>query len=183
MTFRRRSASSRSSTHSAPGGAGSIPQINRINALLDRRIINSLLAKSFNRLRKIGNEAVHKEYVIPEKLAPVAGKKFVVRVKRHDELTGAQQAEEAAEDTLITQARTAAAAAPKVHPDLRRNRSLRASRARPLTEAETRELIDEQLRAVGWEAERLKPERRGQRLPVKGKNALPPVLDSRDFFV
>lgn len=43
------------------GNVSDIPQASRINALYDSRIINGLLAKSFTRLRKIGNEAVHED--------------------------------------------------------------------------------------------------------------------------
>ncbi len=173
------------------GSVSDIPQVNRINALYDNRIINGLLAKSFTRLRKIGNEAVHedldssvlveellpisyslcfwfaetygakenhipKEYHLPGELAPVAKKKVIIKIKRPKDFTAQEKSEEASEDRLIALAKEAAAAAPKVKIELRRNRSLKANRARPLTEAETRELVDEQLRAVGWECDTTK---------------------------
>ena len=169
-------------------GIGGIPQATRINVLYDRRIINGQLAKSFTRLRKIGNEAVHedldsstlaeellpvsyslclwfagtygtatnpeyREYVSPKNLAPAPKKKFIVKIKRPQEFTPAQKTEEETENKLIELAKEAASAAPKVKIELRRNRSYKANRARPLTEAETRELIDEQLRQVGWECD------------------------------
>ena len=43
------------------GTISAIPQATRINVLQDNGIINNLLAKSFTRLRKIGNEAVHED--------------------------------------------------------------------------------------------------------------------------
>ncbi|MBR4824153.1 MAG: type I restriction-modification system endonuclease [Spirochaetaceae bacterium] len=170
------------------GSVSGIPQASRINALQDYGIINKLLAKSFTRLRKIGNEAVHedldssilveellpisyslcfwfaetygtkenqasKEYTAPKNLAPIAKKKVIIRVKRPQDFTVQEKTEEENENKLIEIAKEAAAAAPKVKIELRRNRSFKANRARPLTEAETRELIDEQLRSVGWECD------------------------------
>ena len=43
------------------GNISDISQLTRINSLQDNGIINNLLAKSFTRLRKIGNEAVHED--------------------------------------------------------------------------------------------------------------------------
>lgn len=163
-------------------------QLTRINALYDRGIINKMLAKSFTRIRKMGNEAVHedldstvlvrellpttyslclwfagtygddknpqyKEYITPEKLNAVAKKRFVVKVKRPAEFTPEQKKDDELENKLIDQAISVASQAPKVQIAERRNRSYKANRARPLTEAETRELIDEQLRSVGWECD------------------------------
>ena len=163
------------------GNISDISQLTRINYLQDNGIINNLLAKSFTRLRKIGNEAVHedldssilveqllpisyslcfwfaetygskenqasKEYVLPKDLAPVAKKKVIIKLKQPKDFTAQEQTEEESENKLIEIAKETAAAAPKIKIELRRNRSFKANRARPLTEAETRELIDEQLR-------------------------------------
>ena len=170
------------------GTVSGIPQATRINVLQDYGIINKLLAKSFTRLRKIGNEAVHedldsavlveqllpisyslcfwfaetygskdnqalKEYVTPKNLAPVAKKKVIVKIKRPQDFTAQEKTEEENEDKLIELAKETAATSPRVKIEMRRNRSFKANRARPLTEAETRELIDEQLRQVGWECD------------------------------
>ena len=170
------------------GNISDISQLTRINSLQDNGIINNLLAKSFTRLRKIGNEAVHedldssilveqllpisyslcfwfaetygskenqasKEYVLPKDLAPVAKKKVIIKLKQPKDFTAQEQTEEESENKLIEIAKETAAAAPKIKIELRRNRSFKANRARPLTEAETRELIDEQLRKVGWECD------------------------------
>lgn len=166
----------------------SIPQSTRIRSLRDHHIIDSVLANSFHKLRKIGNEAVHedldssilvkellplsysiclwfagtygsnknpeyKEYVLPEKLNAIAKKKFIVKLKKPVDFTPEQKIDDDSENELITQATTIAAQAPKVQIVERKNRSLKANRSRPLTEAETRELIDEQLRQVGWECD------------------------------
>ncbi len=188
------------------GNISDIPQVTRINTLYDSRIINGLLAKSFTRLRKIGNEAVHedldssvlveellpisyslcfwfaetygtkenvanREYVLPKNLAPVAKKKVIIKIKRPQEFTAEQKKEDDSENKLIEIAKETAASAPKIKIELRRNRSFKANRARPLTEAETRDLIDEQLRAVGWEADSktLNAKTNGTR-PQKGHN-------------
>ena len=170
------------------GNISDISQLTRINSLQDNGIINNLLAKSFTRLHKIGNEAVHedldssilveqllpisyslcfwfaetygskenqasKEYVLPKDLAPVAKKKVIIKLKQPKDFTAQEQTEEESENKLIEIAKETAAAAPKIKIELRRNRSFKANRARPLTEAETRELIDEQLRKVGWECD------------------------------
>lgn len=170
------------------GNINDIDQFTRINTLQDYGIINSLLAKSFTRLRKIGNEAVHqdldssvlvkellpisysiclwfagtygtnknpeyKEYVLPEKLNAVAKKKVIIRIKKPLDFTPAQKQDDDAENQLIAEAGVVAQNAPKVQITERKTRSLKANRSRPLTEAETRELIDEQLRKVGWECD------------------------------
>ncbi len=160
------------------GNVNDVSQVTRINTLEDYGIINHLLAKSFTRLRKIGNEAVHedldssvlveellpisyslcfwfaetygtkenaanKEYVPPKNLTSIAKKKVVVKVKKPQEFTAEQKKEDDSENKLIELAKEAAASAPKIKLELRRNRSFKANRARPLTEAETRELIDD----------------------------------------
>ena len=86
-------------------------------------------------------------------MAPVAKKKVIIKLKQPKDFTAQEQTEEESENKLIEIAKETAAAAPKIKIELRRNRSFKANRARPLTEAETRELIDEQLRKVGWECD------------------------------
>ncbi len=170
------------------GNISDVSQLSRINTLQDYGIINSLLARSFTKLRKIGNEAVHedlnssvlvkellpisysiclwfagtygasknpeyKEYVAPEKLNELAKKKFIIQIKDRVELSPEQKLEDENEDYLITQAGKEAQRTPKIQLSERKNRSYKANRSRPLTEAETRELIDEQLRKVGWECD------------------------------
>ena len=93
------------------------------------------------------------KYVLPKDLAPVAKKKVIIKLKQPKDFTAQEQTEEESENKLIESAKETAAAAPKIKIELRRNRSFKANRARPLTEAETRELIDEQLRKVGWECD------------------------------
>ena len=78
--------------------------------------------------------------------------------------------QEAGEEILIKEAELAAAAAPVVPAEKRRKLSRQAAGRMEMSEAETRYLIDEELRKVGWEAdtERLRYSL-GTR-PQKGKN-------------
>ncbi|MCM1376814.1 MAG: type I restriction-modification system endonuclease, partial [Muribaculum sp.] len=81
-----------------------------------------------------------------------------------------RQAEIAREEQMIAQAQAAAAAAPAVELEARRQQSGRAAGRRSKSEAETRYLIDEQLRKVGWEADtELLRYSKGTR-PAKGRN-------------
>lgn len=64
-----------------------------------------------------------------------------------------KEAEEQKEQKLAALAEEAAAAAPAVPKAERKKKAAFAANQRPRTEAETRFLIDEQLRKVGWEAD------------------------------
>lgn len=82
----------------------------------------------------------------------------------------APAAQDVGEETLIKEAELAAADAPVVPAEKRRKLSRQAAGRMEMSEAETRYLIDEDLRKVGWEAdtERLRYSL-GTR-PQKGKN-------------
>lgn len=185
-----------------------ISQVSRINTLQDLGIFSSLLAKSFTRLRKIGNEAVHEDLdssLIAKELLPIAysvccwfyktygndediefksyvlptktisenqpKKKIIIKIKKPIEFTPKQQEEEKEENQLLDSASQVAISAPKVKLSVRKNRSYKANRSRPLTEAETRELIDEQLAKVGWEVDSKKLNfKENGTLPQKGHN-------------
>lgn len=57
------------------GNFNDVPQVTRITTLQDYGIINSLLAKSFTKLRKIGNEAVHEDLdssILVRELLPIS---------------------------------------------------------------------------------------------------------------
>ncbi len=81
-----------------------------------------------------------------------------------------KEQEKKIEDDLTKKAEETAAAAPKVSQEERKKQSTRAAGKRHKSEAETRYLIDEQLRKVGWEAdtEHLRYSK-GTR-PEKGRN-------------
>lgn len=81
-----------------------------------------------------------------------------------------KQSEQAQEAQLMEDAEKAAAAAPMVEKETRRKQSGKAASQRIKSEAETRYLIDEQLRKVGWEADtELLRYSKGTR-PAKGRN-------------
>ena len=61
--------------------------------------------------------------------------------------------EEENEAALIKEAAEKAVAAPAVSKSERKKKAFRMANLRKMTEAETRMLIDEQLREVGWEAD------------------------------
>lgn len=79
-------------------------------------------------------------------------------------------AEEAKEDILMDAASKVAAAAPSVSMDDRRKQAGKAAGRRFKSEAETRYLIDEQLRKVGWEADTEKLRYSKGTRPAKGHN-------------
>lgn len=166
----------------------------RIGALLREGMITRDLADILHALRKARNKAAHENYgsvgdcktllqmaysmcewfmqtygdwtyqnkpfVMPQKepAAPVAP---VVPDK---------QAEQKQEDQLVQEAKKAAAAAPVVAKEVRRKQADKAANKRVRTEAETRYLIDEQLRKVGWEADTENLRYSKGTRPAKGHN-------------
>lgn len=82
---------------------------------------------------------IHKDFVMPEENVPVTPVDKIAEEKKETELT--KQAEETAVN------------APKVAQEDRKKQAYMAANQRPRTEAETRFLIDQQLRMVGWEAD------------------------------
>ena len=158
----------------------------RIKALLREGLITSDLSDVLHALRKARNKAVHENYESVgdcKALLPMAyslSEWFMQTYGDWDYESrpyqlpseGAVMAEvkEGQEEKLLAEAEQAASAAPAVEPEKRRRQAQRAAGLRQRTEAETRYLIDEQLRQVGWEAdtERLRYSR-GTR-PQKGRN-------------
>ena len=81
-----------------------------------------------------------------------------------------QKNEQAQEEALIQAAEKAAEVSPTVEKEARRKLSSKAASQRIKSEAETRYLIDEQLRKVGWETDtELLRYSKGTR-PAKGRN-------------
>ena len=154
-----------------------LPQDNtvvaRINTLVREGLLTRDLATILHGLRKVRNKAVHENYssitdsknflpmaygmcewfmqtygdwsythrdfIMPEENAMVVPVDKVAEEKKEAEL--AKQAEENAEN------------APKVSQEERKKQAYKVANQRPKTEAETRFLIDAQLRMVGWEAD------------------------------
>lgn len=92
------------------------------------------------------------------------------REKRAGDAADHEREEHAEEEKLIMAASRAAGEAPPVAREERRRRALRAAGQRPKSEAETRYLIDEQLRRVGWEADTEKLRYSKGTRPVRGRN-------------
>jgi type I restriction enzyme R subunit len=154
-----------------------LPQDNtavaRIDTLLREGLLTRDLATILHGLRKVRNKAVHenyssvaddkiflpmayglcewfmqtygdwsyahKDYVMPEENSAIEVIDKIAEEKKEAELT--KKAEETAEN------------APKVAQEERKKQAYKVANQIPKTEAETRFLIDEQLRMVGWEAD------------------------------
>lgn len=147
--------------------------ISRINVLVREGLIDRDLCNIFHSLRKIRNKAVHENYTsISESkvLLPMAYSlcewfmqtygdwnylhhDFVMPEDQHVDSTDDKEEEKKLEDTLIKQAEEAAQFAPIVELKNRKKQAKYAASQRLKSEEETRYLIDEQLRKVGWEAD------------------------------
>ncbi len=95
---------------------------------------------------------------------------FVMPSETPELVNSNKQSEQAQEEHLIEEAEKAAAAAPTVEKEARKKQAGKAASQRIKSESETRYLIDEQLRKVGWEADtELLCYSKGTR-PAKGRN-------------
>ena len=145
----------------------------RIDTLLREGLITRDLSDILHALRKVRNKAVHENYASVEEgktLLQMAyslcewfmqsygdwkykSRPFVMPEPSDAPVHADPKEEERKEEALIKEAEDTAAASPQVDPNARRKQSLKAAGRRVKSEAETRYLIDEQLRKVGWEAD------------------------------
>lgn len=150
----------------------------KINALFREGLIDREIMEILHSLRKTRNKAVHENFSSVEDgktLLQMAyslcvwfyeiygdydfsPKTFVMPQESEtaalvSETKDKKAQEEKEEEKLSALANEAASAAPAMPRKERKKRSAHASNQRPKTEAETRFLIDEQLRKVGWEAD------------------------------
>ncbi len=147
--------------------------VTRIDTLVREGLLTRDLAAVLHGLRKVRNKAVHENYSsvtdsmnflpmahgICEWFMQTYGdwsyshKDFVMP----EEIAIATPVDKAAEEKNATElakkAEETAANAPEVAQEERKRQAYKAANQRPKTEAETRFLIDEQLRMVGWEAD------------------------------
>ena len=164
--------------------------VNRIDTLYREGLITHDLADILHALRKKRNLAVHENYASVEDgkaLIQMAysltewfmqtygdwnyqSKPFVMPSDSASAVSVDKVAEEAKEDLLMDAAAKVAAAAPAVSMDDRRKQAGKAAGRRFKSEAETRYLIDEQLRKVGWEADTEKLRYSKGTRPAKGHN-------------
>ena len=164
--------------------------VKRIDTLLREGLISRDLSDILHALRKTRNKAVHENYASVEDgkvLLEMAyglcewfmqtygdwdyqNKPFVMPQPVQVAAVVDKEAEKQKEEELVQEAEKVAADSEKVDSNARKKQSQKAASQRPKSEAETRFLIDEQLRKVGWEAdtERLRYSK-GTR-PEKGRN-------------
>ena len=145
----------------------------RIDVLLRDGFIDRDLCDILHALRKIRNKAVHENYAstddgkvllqmaysLCEWFMQTYGDwnyrhhDFVMPKERQSVAAVNKTEEEQREEDLVRQAEGAAQAAPLVPVEERKKKAIRVAGNRQKSEAETRYLIDEQLRKVGWEAD------------------------------
>lgn len=154
-----------------------LPQDNtavaRIDTLVREGLLTRDLATILHGLRKVRNKAVHENYssvTDGKNFLPMAygmcewfmqtygdwsyiHKDYVMPEESVMAVAIDKTAEEKKEAELAKQAEENAANAPKVAQEERKNQAYKVANQRPKTEAETRFIIDEQLRMVGWEAD------------------------------
>lgn len=164
--------------------------VNRISTLFREGLLTQDLVNVLHALRKTRNKAVHENYtsisdgksllqmahslcewfmqtygdwnyenqpfVMPSEITPLS------------DLNKAEEQE--LEDTLAKEAEAKAAAAEKIAKEQRRQQATKAASQRQKSEAETRYMIDEQLRQVGWEADTENLRHSKGTVPVKGRN-------------
>ncbi len=164
--------------------------VNRIDNLFDEGMITHDLADILHVLRKTRNKAVHENYESVEDgkaLIQMAyslcewfmqtygdwnyqNQPFVMPSDTFELVSANKQNEQAYEEELIKEAENTAIAAPTIEREIRRKRSGMAASQRVRSEAETRFLIDEQLRKVGWEADTKELRHSKGTRPTKGRN-------------
>lgn len=164
--------------------------MNRIDTLYREGMLTRDLVDILHALRKIRNRAVHENYASVEdgktliQMAYSLCEWFMMTYGDYqyqchpfempsdipETIAIDKENEQAEEEKLIAEASEIAAATPVVAKEERKKQAGKAANQRSKSEAETRYLIDEQLRKVGWEAntEHLRYSK-GTR-PAKGRN-------------
>ena len=164
--------------------------VNRITTLFREGLLTQDLVDILHALRKTRNKAVHDNYASVsdgKSLLQMAhslcewfmqtygdwnyqNQPFVMPVEETAAPVADKKKEQEAEELLTKQAEAVAAAAPAVVASERKKQASKAAIQRQKSEAETRYMIDEQLRQVGWEANTEEIcYSKGSR-PVKGHN-------------
>ncbi len=164
--------------------------VNRIDSLYREGMISHDLMNIFHALRKTRNKAVHENYDSIEDgkaLLQMAynlcewfmqtygdwnyqNQPFAMPPDMPTSVNVSRQSELVHEEALIEEAVKIAAVAPVVEKETRKKRSGMAASQRNRSEAETRFLIDEQLRKVGWEADTARLRYSKGTRPAKGHN-------------
>ena len=162
----------------------------RIDTLLREGLITRDLSDILHALRKVRNKAVHENYASVQESKTLLqmtyglcewfmqtygdwnyqNKPFVMPQNDPAPVVADKQVEQEQEEKLVQEAEAAAAASPEVAKETRKRQAGKAASRRVRTEAETRYLIDEQLRKVGWEADTEKLRYSKGTRPAKGRN-------------
>ncbi len=164
--------------------------VERINVLAREGFLNKDLTDILHVLRKVRNRAVHANYEsisdgkallqmahsLCEWFMQTYGdwnyqnQAFVLPPKQEQVSRQDRAAEEREEDRLIEQAEQTAASSAPVAKAIRCRQAGKAANQRRRSEAETRYLIDQQLRQVGWEADTETLRYSKGTRPAKGRN-------------
>ncbi len=164
--------------------------VKRIDTLYREGMIPRDLTDILHALRKVRNKAAHENYASVEEGKSLIqmtysltewfmqtygdwnyqNKPFVMPSEAIDFVDTDKENERLKEEQLIEAATEAAAAAPAVDKEARKKQAGKAASQRTRSEAETRYLIDEQLRKVGWEADTEKLRYSKGARPEKGRN-------------
>ena len=164
--------------------------VNRIDTLFREGMLTCDLVDILHALRKKRNLAVHENYASVDDsktLLQMAyslcewfmqtygdwsyqNTAFVMPVPRSEAPAADKTAEKDEEERLLKQAEETASAAPAVSKEERKKQAGKAASQRVKSEAETRYLIDEQLRKVGWEADTENLRYSKGTCPTKGRN-------------
>lgn len=164
--------------------------VNRITVLFREGLLTQDLVDILHALRKVRNKAVHENYASVEEgkvLIQMAhslcewfmqtygdweyrNKPFTMPVDLPAPENTDNISEQVEEDKLAKEAEEKAAASSSVTKEKRRQQAARAASQRQKTEAETRYIIDQQLRQVGWEADTENLRFSKGTHPVKGRN-------------
>ena len=162
--------------------------VNRIGVLFREGLLAQDLVDILHALRKVRNKAVHENYSSVEEgkvLLQMAHSLCEWFMQTYGDWnyqsipfvmpTDSQKqdiadTDDAQEESLVKEAEEKAAASNSVTKEKRRQQAARAASQRQKTEAETRYIIDQQLRQVGWEADTENLRFSNGTRPTKGRN-------------
>ncbi|WP_195451465.1 type I restriction-modification system endonuclease [Anaeromassilibacillus sp. 1001302B_160321_C8] len=162
--------------------------VNRIGVLFREGLLTQDLVDILHALRKVRNKAVHENYSSVEEgkvLLQMAHSLCEWFMQTYGDWnyqsipfvmpTDSQKqdiadTDDAQEESLVKEAEEKAAASNSVTKEKRRQQAARAACQRQKTEAETRYIIDQQLRQVGWEADTENLRFSNGTRPTKGRN-------------
>ena len=162
--------------------------VNRIGVLFREGLLAQDLVDILHALRKVRNKAVHENYSSVEEgkvLLQMAHSLCEWFMQTYGDWnyqsipfvmpTDSQKqdiadTDDAQEESLVKEAEEKAAASNSVTKEKRRQQAAKAASQRQKTEAETRYIIDQQLRQVGWEADTENLRFSNGTRPTKGRN-------------